>query len=92
RISMVAAAAFTVTAFAADASMSDGEIKKVDKQTRKITIKHGPLVNLNMPPMTMVFTVVDAAMLDRVKPGEKVRFVAEQIQGAYVVSTLQPAQ
>lgn len=68
---------------------SDGEVKKIDKDAGKITIKHGPLPNLDMPGMTMVFRVKDAAMLDQVKSGDKVKFIAEKINGALTVVDLQ---
>lgn len=71
---------------------SDGEIRKIDKDAKKLTIKHGPLANLDMPAMTMVFRVKDPAMLDQVKQGEKVRFVAEKEGGAYVVTQIEPAK
>jgi len=74
------------------AALSEGEIRKVDKDAKKITIKHGPLANLDMPPMTMVFQVKDAAMLGQVKAGDKVRFTAEKIGGQYTVTTLEPAK
>ena len=73
-------------------SMSEGEVRKVDKDAQKITIKHGPLKNLDMPPMTMVFRVKDAAMLDAVKQGDKVKFVAENVGGQFVVTEIGPAQ
>ena len=71
--------------------MSDGEIKKVDKEAGKITVKHGPLVNLDMPPMTMVFQVKEPAMLAQVKPGDKVKFTVEKINGAFTITALQAA-
>ncbi|SDY87326.1 Cu and Ag efflux protein CusF [Collimonas sp. OK242] len=71
------------------AAMSAGEVKKIDKETGKITIKHGPLVNLDMPPMTMVFRVKDPAMLDQVKPGDKINFVVEKANGALTVTQIQ---
>lgn len=73
-------------------AMSEGEIKKVDKDAGKITIKHGPLTNLGMPGMTMVFHVKDVAMLDAVKSGDKVKFVAEKVGGALTVTSMQPAK
>jgi len=72
--------------------MADGEIRKVDKEARKITIKHGEIKNLEMPGMTMVFQVKDAAMLDAVKAGDKIRFKAESAGGAIVVTEIQPAR
>jgi Cu/Ag efflux protein CusF len=70
-------------------AMSAGEVKKIDKEAGKITIKHGPLANLEMPPMTMVFRVKDAAMLEQVKPGDKINFVAEKANGALTVTQMQ---
>jgi Cu(I)/Ag(I) efflux system protein CusF len=76
-------------ASAAAAAMSAGEVKKVDKAAGKVTIKHGPLVNLGMDAMTMVFRVQDPAMLDQVKVGDKIEFVAEQPNGQLTVSRMQ---
>ena len=73
------------------AALNDGEIRKIDKAANKITIKHGPLAKLDMPPMTMVFQVKDASLLERVKPGDKVKFDAEKVGGAYVVTRIESA-
>jgi Cu/Ag efflux protein CusF len=73
----------------ATAVLSDGEIRKVDTDARKITIRHGPISNLGMPPMTMVFQVDDPALLENVKAGDKVRFTAEKTDGRYIVRHLQ---
>lgn len=72
--------------------MTDGEIKKVDKEAAKLTIKHAELKNLDMPPMTMVFRVKDKAMLEKVAAGDKVRFVAEKVEGALTVTALEAAK
>lgn len=77
---------------ASGAPMSDGEVRKVDKDAGKITIKHGPLVNLDMPGMTMVFRVKDPAMLDQVKEGDKIKFVADSMNGALTVTRMEPAK
>lgn len=69
--------------------MVDGEIKKVNKEAGKITIRHGELKDLGMPAMTMVFQVKDPAMLDQVKAGDKVKFVAQKIEGAMTVVQLE---
>jgi Cu(I)/Ag(I) efflux system protein CusF len=69
-------------------AMSVGEIKKVDKETGRLTIKHGPLENLSMPGMTMVFAVRDASVLDKAKVGDKIKFVAEKLEGRFVVTQL----
>lgn len=76
---------------ASKAPMSEGEIKKIDKQAGKVTIKHGPLANLDMPPMTMSFAVKDAAMLDNLKVGDKIRFVAEKQGRGFQVARLEKA-
>jgi Cu/Ag efflux protein CusF len=72
--------------------MSEGMVKKVDPATGKITIKHGPLKNLGMPPMTMVFKAGSTDMLDKVKPGDAVHFVAEDVDGTLTVTRLRSAQ
>jgi len=72
-------------------AMAEGEVRKVDKDARKITIKHGPLQKLDMPAMTMVFLVKDPAMLERVKAGDKIRFDAEKVGAAYTVTRIEPA-
>jgi Cu(I)/Ag(I) efflux system protein CusF len=73
------------------AALAEGEIRKVDKEAKKITIKHGPIANLDMPAMTMVFQVKDPALLDKVRPGDKVKFQAERLGGAFTVTRLEPA-
>lgn len=72
--------------------LSEGEVRKVDKDAKKITIRHGPLTNLDMPAMTMVFQVKDPAMLDRVKAGDKIRFSAEKVGGALTVMVMESAK
>lgn len=76
---------------AASAALSEGTVKKVDKAAGKLTIVHGPLANLDMPPMTMVFKAGDPAMLDKVKAGDRIRFLAERSGGVFIVKTLEPA-
>jgi len=76
---------------AAQPEMSVGEIKKVDKDAGKLTIKHGELKNLGMPGMTMAFKAKDADMLEKVKEGDKVRFVAEKVGGVLTVTSIEAA-
>ncbi len=71
------------------ADMAEGEVRRVDKAGRKITLRHGEIKSLDMPPMTMVFQVTDAALLDKVAAGDKVRFRADQSGGNYRVIDLQ---
>lgn len=74
-------------------SLADGEVRKVDREAQKITIRHGALPDLDMPkPMTMVYRVKDAAMLDRVKAGDKIRFAAENAGGVFIVIQIEPAK
>jgi Cu/Ag efflux protein CusF len=85
-------AAQTNVAASQAAALSEGEIRRVDKDAKKLTIRHGPLANLDMPPMTMVFQVKDPSVLEQLKPGDKIRFQAEKIGGAYTVTRIEPAQ
>ncbi|MBX3652297.1 MAG: copper-binding protein [Burkholderiales bacterium] len=73
----------------AKSALSDAEVRKVDLDAKKITLRHGPIPNLDMPPMTMVFQVKDPAMLEQVKAGDKVRFSAEKIGGAYTITGIE---
>lgn len=80
------------TPSAAAVDMTEAEVRKVDKETKKITLKHGAIKNLDMPPMTMVFQVADAAVLDKVEVGDKVRFKASGEGGKYTITELQSAK
>jgi Cu/Ag efflux protein CusF len=71
--------------------MTEGEVRKIDKAAGKLTLKHGAIKHLDMEPMTMVFRVADPAMLDQVKPGDKVRFSAEKVGGLLTVTRIAPA-
>ena len=71
---------------------TDGEVRRVDKDAKKLTIRHGPIANLDMPGMTMVFQVRDPAMLEQVKTGDKIRFSADKVDGAYTVTHIEPVK
>lgn len=71
--------------------MTTGEVRKIDRENGKVTLKHGEIRNLGMPPMTMAFRVVDPALLDKLNTGDKVRFRAERMQGALTVTAIEPA-
>lgn len=73
-------------------ALADGEVRRIDREAKKVTLRHGPIASLDMPAMTMVFQVKDAAMLDSLKVGDKVSFSAEKIAGAYVVTRLEPVK
>jgi Cu(I)/Ag(I) efflux system protein CusF len=80
-------------AFAQNPSdMTDGEVRKVDKDAAKLTIKHGEIKNLDMPAMTMVFQVRDPALLDKVKAGDKVKFRVEKAASGYMVTAIEPSR
>ena len=69
-------------------ALAQGLVKKVDKAQGKLTLKHGPLENLGMPGMTMVFRVEDANWLDQVKPGDTILFLADRLNGVFTVTKL----
>ena len=72
--------------------MTDAEVRKVDLEGKKLTLKHGEIKNLEMPGMTMLFQVRDPAMLTAVKAGDKVKFRSEKVGGAFVVTEIQLAK
>ncbi len=74
---------------AAPVEMAEAEVRKVDKDAKKVTLKHGPIKSLDMPSMTMVFQVRDPALFDRLVVGGKIKFTAEQLQGAYVITAVE---
>ncbi len=82
----------TNAAVPAAPEFADAEVRKIDKANKKITLKHGEIKNLNMPPMTMVFQVGDAKALDKLQPGDKVRFRAANLAGKYTVTEIAPAR
>ncbi len=71
-------------------SMTEGEVRKVDQDAGKVTIKHGEIKNLDMPPMTMVFVAQDKALLANLQAGEKIQFSAEQGAGQFLVTDIKP--
>jgi Cu/Ag efflux protein CusF len=73
-------------------TMYDGEVKRVSKDTKRVTLAHGPLKAYDMPPMTMAFPVKDAAALDKLKPGDKVRFALEKAGEDLVVTRIEPVR
>ncbi len=73
------------------AELSEGEVLRWDARSGKVTLRHGPIANLGMPPMTMVFKVQNADQGSPLQVGMKVRFRAEQLQGAYVLTHIAPA-
>jgi Cu(I)/Ag(I) efflux system protein CusF len=83
----------TSAAFAqAGPAATEAEVRKVDKDAGKITLKHGEIKNLDMPAMSMVFQVKDKTLLDKIKAGDKVSFTADKINGQYTVLSIEPAK
>jgi Cu(I)/Ag(I) efflux system protein CusF len=81
-----------LVAQAATTDMTDGEVRKVDKEGGKLTLKHGDIKSLDMPAMTMVFVVKDKAMLDKLKAGDRVKFKAVNEAGKFTVTEMQMVQ
>ena len=77
---------------APQADMTDAEVRKIDKENSKLTLRHGDIKNLDMPAMTMVFQVTDSAALDRLKVGDKVRFRASNEGGKLMASDITPGK
>ena len=84
-------AALAPAAFAAS-HLTDGEVRKIDKDAGKLTLRHAEIKSLDMPGMTMVFVVKDKAMLDKLQPGDKVRFKAINDAGKYTVTEIEAAK
>ena len=83
------AIALSGTAAIANTDMAEAEVRKLDVDAKKITLKHGEIRNLEMPPMTMVFQIGNTALPAGLKAGDRVRFTAEKIQGQYTVTRLE---
>jgi len=81
-------AAPATPAAAAAADMATGEVRKIDKNGGKLTLRHGEIKTLDMPPMTMVFNVKDTTVLDRFKVGDKVKFRAVDDAGKLTVTDI----
>ncbi len=77
------------TVVRAETAPADGQVTKIDAAQSKITLKHGPIKNLDMDSMTMVFLVADAGMLTKVKVGDKVSFEADRVDGRLTVVKIQ---
>lgn len=78
-------------AAAADPALTEGVITRVDARSGKLTIRHGAITHLDMPPMTMVFGLQDAQQAAQFKPGDQVRFRVEDQAGTLVITRIQPA-
>lgn len=90
-IPAIAAAIISTAAFAQTVP-TDGQVTKIDQVQNKITLKHGPIKNLDMDGMTMVFAVADPAQLKSIKVGDKVKFEADRVDGRLTVTKIQKAK
>lgn len=92
-VSLLAATSlfFSINVFAAE-ELSEGTVKKIDAPTQRIMLAHGPIKNLGMMPMTMMFKVKEPAMLKAVSVGDKVRFRVEDLGGNYTITHLEAAK
>lgn len=92
---MVYAAIVTATALVvpsivlAQPSLVDGQVQKIDASAEKVTLRHGPIKNLDMDSMTMVFRVKDVSMLSGLKVGDKVKFTVDRVNGQITILTLE---
>jgi Cu(I)/Ag(I) efflux system periplasmic protein CusF len=88
---LIAASSLLATlAIASDAlPQVEAEVRKVDTAAGKITLRHGDIPNLDMPPMTMVFQVRDASQLDGLRVGDKVKVRVDKVNGAYTALDIQ---
>ena len=95
-LTILFSAAAAISSFAAAQSapgdMTDGEVRKIDKETGKLTLKHAEIKSLDMPGMTMVFQVKDPAVLDKIKPGDKIKFKAINDGGKFMVTEIELAK
>jgi Cu/Ag efflux protein CusF len=91
RLLAVASLLFPVSLFAAD-DLSEGTVKKIDAPSQRVMLAHGPIANIGMGPMTMMFKVKDPAMLKQLKDGDKVRFRVEDVGGEYTIVRIQAAK
>lgn len=90
----IASLALPLAVFSADKTdgLSEGTVKKIDLPTQRVMLKHGPIANIGMGPMTMMFKVKDPAQLRKLKDGDRVRFRAEEVGGDYTIVRIEPAR
>ena len=86
------APATSVSTAASALPVVEAEVRKVDLENKKISLKHGEIKNLDMPGMSMVFQVKNAAMLENIKAGDKVMFTADKVDGAFTVLSIEKAK
>jgi Cu(I)/Ag(I) efflux system periplasmic protein CusF len=75
----------------AQETTTKGEVTKIDRAGGRVTLKHGEIKNLDMPPMTMIYQVRQPSLLEGLAVGDRVRFTAERVDGRYTIVTLHKA-
>jgi Cu/Ag efflux protein CusF len=80
------------TAGFAQSALVDGQVQKIDAAQGKITLRHGPIKNLDMDSMTMVFRLQEPAQLKGLKPGDKVKFAADRVNGQITITKIERAK
>jgi Cu(I)/Ag(I) efflux system periplasmic protein CusF len=88
-LALIGATASPFVVVAQTAEKAQAEVRKIDKDAKKVTLKHGPIKSLDMPPMTMVFQVRDDSLFSKLQVGGKIRFTAENQQGAFVITSVE---
>ena len=88
---LIASLVLPFFSFAAD-ELAEGTVKKIDVPSQRVMLAHGPIANIGMAPMTMMFKVKDAALLKKFKDGDKVRFRVEDIDGSYTIVRIEAAK
>ena len=91
-VSLVSVTGYVSAEEAKTLPMINGEVTKVDESVGKMTIKHEAITNLDMGAMTMVFKANDPAMLKTVKPGDKIKFAADKVNGQISVMKVEKAK
>ena len=85
--------AMSMVARAQSDDFIDGQVTKIDQVSGKITIRHGPIAKFGMDAtMTMAFRAIDPAMLQAVKPGDRIRFVPDRVNGEFTVTKIEKAK
>jgi Cu(I)/Ag(I) efflux system protein CusF len=88
RAALVTVMVAGATAMAAPSGPVRGEVRRIDAAANKVTLKHGPIRELELPAMTLVYVVQDPKLLDNLKAGDTVRFTADKVDGRYTVLSI----
>ena len=78
-------------AVSSSTELTEGEVRRIDLDGQKVTLRHGEIKHLDMPPMTMVFHAGVPGMLDQLKVGDKIRFDVQERDGKMVLTRIAPS-